>query len=210
MNINPGDHVVCIDATGTRLTTNTIYKVWAVLKDGKYIALTLGGGVYYPSDIFIRCPVIPFKGQPPEEIPLSETAITSSAELVITPAELVTPKMTLPTDSKTRKEYPMMMGCIRYFPAALAGVSNTSKRGNDKHNLGEELHHARGKSMDHGDCILRHLIDVQDLLAAMDRGENKTPAQVLEEVNQMAWRALAYSQELHERFGAPMAPGAKK
>lgn len=118
--------------------------------------------------------------------------------------------MTLPTDSKERKEYPMLNGCLRYFPAALAGVALISKRGNDKHNPGEELHHARGKSMDHGDCIVRHLIDAQDLLAQLDRGENVDASKVLEEASQLAWRALAYSQELHERFGAPLAPGAKK
>lgn len=118
---------------------------------------------------------------------------------------------TLPIDSQERKNYPLFEGCVRYFPAALAGVSKTSKLGNDKHNPGEEMHHARGKSMDHGDCIIRHLIDVEDLLAAMKRGENKvTPEGILNEVNQMAWRVLAFSQELHEKFGAPLAPGAKK
>lgn len=119
--------------------------------------------------------------------------------------------MTLPTDSKERKEYPLFEGCVRYFPAALAGVSKTSKLGNDKHNPGEALHHARGKSMDHGDCIIRHLIDVQDLLVALERGnETIKNEDVLNEVNQMAWRVLAFSQELHEKFGAPLAPGAKK
>jgi hypothetical protein len=118
--------------------------------------------------------------------------------------------MTLPTDSNERKEYPIFRGCLRYFPAALAGVSRISKMGNDKHNPGEELHHARGKSMDHGDCIIRHLIDVEDLVAALNRGDEVPLEAVLIEVNQMAWRVLAFSQELHERFGAPLAPGAKK
>lgn len=117
--------------------------------------------------------------------------------------------MTLPIDSAERKNYPMLSGCLKYFPAALAGVANTSKLGNDKHNPGQPLHHARGKSMDHGDCIIRHLIDVEDLLAAQARGSDVSLDQVLLEVNQLCWRALAYSQELHERFGAPLAPGAK-
>ena len=118
---------------------------------------------------------------------------------------------TLPTDSNARKDYPLFRGCLRYFPAALAGVARTSKLGNDKHNPGEEMHHARGKSPDQGDCIIRHLIDVEDLLAKLERHEdNVTDQDVLNEVNQMTWRALAFSQELHERFGAPMAPGAKK
>ena len=118
---------------------------------------------------------------------------------------------TLPTDSNERKDYPLFRGCLRYFPAALTGIARTSKLGNDKHNAGEEMHHARSKSPDQGDCILRHLVDVEDLLAALNRGDRKVTQQdILNEVNQMAWRALAFSQELHERFGAPMAPGANK
>lgn len=118
---------------------------------------------------------------------------------------------TLPIDSRERKDYPLYRGLLRYFPAALAGISRTSKLGNDKHNPGEEMHHARGKSPDHGDCVIRHLMDVEDLLAALNRGDaNVTQQDILNEVNQMAWRVLAFSQEMHERFGAPMAPGAKK
>lgn len=120
-------------------------------------------------------------------------------------------KTTLPTDSTDRKNYPIFRGCLRYFPAALAGISNISKLGNDKHNPGQDMHHARGKSLDHGDCIMRHLIDVEDLLAAFNRNDTTVTAQnILVEVNQMAWRALALSQELHEKFGSPLAPGAKK
>ena len=119
--------------------------------------------------------------------------------------------LTLPIDSNQRKEIPLLRGCFRYFGAALAGVARVSKLGNDKHNPGEPLHHARGKSMDHGDCILRHLLDAEELLAALDRGTpGVTVEQAMHEINQMTWRALALSQELHERFGAPLAPGAKK
>ena len=74
----------------------------------------------------------------------------------------------------------------------------------------QPLHHARGKSMDHGDCIVRHLIDVENLVAAYNRKEpGATKELILLEASQMAWRALAYSQVLHENFGAPLAPGAK-
>lgn len=119
--------------------------------------------------------------------------------------------LTLPTDSKTRKEFPLLSGCIKYFPAALAGVANLSKIGNDKHNPGEALHHARGKSTDHGDCIVRHLMDVEDLVSGASKsGElNKYKEQILLEASSLVWRALAYSQELHECFGAPLAPAAK-
>jgi hypothetical protein len=119
--------------------------------------------------------------------------------------------LTLPTDSAERKNYPMLSGCLKYFPAALAGVAKISKLGNDKHNPGEPMHHARGKSTDHGDCIIRHLTDTEDLLAAHSRNiSGVSPEQILAEASQLAWRALAYSQELHERFGAPLAPGAKE
>lgn len=119
--------------------------------------------------------------------------------------------MTLPTDSNERKNYPIFRGVLRYFPAAIAGVAKTSKLGNDKHNPGQELHHARSKSADHGDCIVRHLMDVQDLLAMDERGEltPKGVEDLLTEASSMVWRALAYSQELHEKFGSPLAPGAK-
>lgn len=118
-------------------------------------------------------------------------------------------RMTLPVDSNDRKNYAVFRGCLRYFPAALAGVSKTSKLGNDKHNLGQEMHHARNKSQDHGDCILRHLMDVEDLLAAHSRGEDVKVEEILIEIDSMAWRALALSQSIHEAFGAPLAPGAK-
>lgn len=118
--------------------------------------------------------------------------------------------LTLPTDSEARKQIPMFSGCIKYFPAAIAGVAKISKAGNDKHNPGQELHHDRSKSLDHADCIIRHLADVADLIASLERGENTNPEQILAEVSSLAWRALAYSQTLHEKYdGAPLAPGAK-
>lgn len=138
---------------------------------------------------------------------------TSTETIMFRPIKTATVEstMTLPTDSNERKEYPLFRGVLKYFPAALAGVANTSKKGNDKHNPGQDLHHARSKSQDHGDCIIRHLIDTADLLAALERSDSKvTQLDVLNEVNQLAWRALALSQELHEKFGAPLAPGAKK
>lgn len=124
----------------------------------------------------------------------------------------MTRTLSLPIDSDERKNIPVLRGAIMYFPAAIAGVAGISKKGNDKHNPGEELHHARGKSMDHGDCIVRHLMDVQDMLAALGRQAEKYPhdgEDILHEANQLAWRALAFSQELHERFGAPLAPNAR-
>lgn len=120
---------------------------------------------------------------------------------------------TLTTDSYERKKVPLASGLLSYFPAALAGVARTSYTGNLKHNGDVPLFHARGKSSDHPDCILRHLMDLQDILARIKRCESPSPGdlyKVTEEVSCLAWRALALSQELHEKYaGAPIAPGAK-
>lgn len=114
---------------------------------------------------------------------------------------------TLPSDSAARKEYPLYSGLLKYAPAALAGVARHSKLGNDKHNPGEDLHHARGKSMDHPDCIMRHMMDLADLLSRDDVDVEE----LLYEVDAVAWRALMWSQEIHEKYdNAPLAPGARK
>ena len=103
------------------------------------------------------------------------------------------------SDSAARKGAPLDRGCLRYFPAALALVSVVSRKGNDKHNPGEPMHHARGKSMDHGDCILRHQVDVGTI----------DPKMGLDHAAMVAWRALAQLQEIAEnKYGWPRAPGA--
>lgn len=123
----------------------------------------------------------------------------------------MTRKLTLPTDSAVRKDVPLYSGCYTYFPAALAGVAAHSKAGNDKHNPGEALHHARGKSTDHADCIARHSMDIADMLALRERSENKYLVDdLLAEANALCWRSLAWSQEIHEKYaGAPLAPAAR-
>lgn len=106
----------------------------------------------------------------------------------------------LPTDSAARKELPVTSGFLDYFPAAVAAVATVSKEGNDKHNPGEPLHHARGKSMDHADCIGRHLLE---------RG-SIDPQTGQRHSAQLAWRAMALLQEELEADGAPMARGARE
>lgn len=123
-------------------------------------------------------------------------------------------KTTLPTNSAARKRFPLARGPLAYAPAAFAGMARICINGNDKHNPGQELHHARGKSSDHPDCIIRHLMDVQDIIAAFSRrAETPSPAeldQLREEIDQLVWRANIFGQEVHERFlGAPLAPGAR-
>lgn len=110
----------------------------------------------------------------------------------------VTPRVTLPTDAQQRKAVPIVRGVLDYFPAAIAEIARVSKAGNDQHNPGQEMHHARGKSNDHADCIVRHL---------MDRGTVDTDG--MRHSAKVAWRALALLQEELEAAGAPLARGAR-
>jgi len=112
----------------------------------------------------------------------------------------------LPQDSEARKEIPMARGLLDYFPAALAEVSRVSLIGNEKHNPGEEMHHARGKSMDHADCIMRHLTErgCTDVVFANGRTYQVRHSAYL------AWRALALLQQEIEEDGLSTMPrGAK-
>jgi len=78
---------------------------------------------------------------------------------------------------------------LQYFPLAIAAVARLSQIGNDKHNPGEPLHWARDKSTDHGDCIVRHQLDFDQIDS--DTGEYHAVA--------VAWRALAQLQLLEEK-----------
>lgn len=112
----------------------------------------------------------------------------------------------LPTDSNERKNVPLYSGVFQYAPAAWVLMAEISKQGNDKHNPGEPLHHARDKSMDHPDCILRHMMDISGILAnpLIDR------AQLRAELGQFIWRSSIWVQELAEKhLCMPLAPSAK-
>ena len=106
---------------------------------------------------------------------------------------------TLPVDSEARKNIPLVTGLLDYFPAALAEIAKVSKAGNDKHNPGEPLHWARGKSTDQADCIGRHLLERGGI--DPETGQRHSA--------QMAWRALALLQLELEAAGAPVARGAR-
>lgn len=105
----------------------------------------------------------------------------------------------LPTDSEARKRAPMAQGVLHYFPNALFQIARLSYAGNEKHNPGEPLHHARGKSSDHADCIMRHLVEAGTI--DPDDGFSHTV--------KLAWRALAMLQEEEEAKGAPLARNAR-
>lgn len=90
----------------------------------------------------------------------------------------------LPTDATARKNAPIARGVLDYFPLAIAAVAELSRVGNEQHNPGQPMHWARGKSTDHADCLVRHLIDRGTVDTDGQRHSTKT-----------AWRALALLQE---------------
>jgi hypothetical protein len=94
---------------------------------------------------------------------------------------------------------PIARGCLDYFPNALAYVAFISHQGSLKHNPGQEMHWARGKSTDHENKIMRHLID---------RGRMDSDG--IRHSGNLAWRALALLQtELEEAGLCPPSRASK-
>lgn len=105
----------------------------------------------------------------------------------------------LEASSEKRKMYPITTGFLDYFPDAVAEAAMVSYLGNEKHNPGHPLHWARGKSMDHADCIARHLVE----RGGFDGKIRHSAA--------MFWRAGANLQEELEReYGLATPRGARQ
>lgn len=92
--------------------------------------------------------------------------------------------MSLPTDAKGRKSYPIGTGVIDYFPDALAEVAHVSFIGNEQHNPGSPLHWDRSKSQDEADALMRHFVERGKIDSDGTRHSAK-----------LAWRALALLQK---------------
>jgi hypothetical protein len=109
-------------------------------------------------------------------------------------------------DSAYRKMFPMAEGLLDYFPDALAAVSNLSYLGNLKHNISGAPRHERTKSMDHADCIMRHLTERGGFdIITVDGMDYRVRHSVA-----LAWRALALAQqEIEEAEDLPLPRGAR-
>lgn len=94
--------------------------------------------------------------------------------------------------SAERKECAVSRGFFAYFPDATAIVARHSVRMNEKHNPGQPVHWARGKSTDQPDCEARHLI-------ATSVDPDVKDADGAHEMVCKAWRAMADLQEWIER-----------
>jgi hypothetical protein len=105
----------------------------------------------------------------------------------------------LPENAAERYHFPLAEGLLYYFPNALALVAEVSRIGNEQHNPGQPMHWARGKSTEHADKIMRHLMEA----GAKDKEGVRHTAR-------LAWRALALLQEECEREeGAPLPRNAR-
>ena len=91
--------------------------------------------------------------------------------------------MEKPMNAQERKDTPVFSGVLKYFPRALQEIARVSKKGNDQHNPGQPLHWAEGKSTDHPDALIRHLLD-DAMGETYDNDEMRHLAKV-------AWRSLA-------------------
>jgi hypothetical protein len=69
------------------------------------------------------------------------------------------PKPYFSTDYQERKGIPIVTGLLDYFPLSAIEVAKVSAAGNAQHNPGEELHWARGKSMDQCNTAVRHIME---------------------------------------------------
>ena len=99
---------------------------------------------------------------------------------------------TMPKDDAARKAHPVATGFLDYFPDAVPLVAHLSFMANEKHNPGQPLHWARGKSTDEPDTLERHFLA---------RGTFDDDG-FLHDVK-IAWRALANLQkEIEQRVAA--------
>lgn len=107
----------------------------------------------------------------------------------------------IPQEDAKRKSAPMFRGLLAYFPAALFSVARHSYESDRKHNpdAADGPHWARGKSSDHADCCMRHLVDAGG-------GEIDEPDTEYH-LTANAWRSLALLQEYLEKKGA--RPGVR-
>lgn len=92
------------------------------------------------------------------------------------------PRAGIPTDAAARKAAPMQRGLFAYFPDALLAVAALSAAASKQHGH-DEVFWERGKSNDHGDCLLRHQLQFDQL----DTDDQLHAVKV-------AWRALAQLQ----------------
>lgn len=133
-----------------------------------------------------------------EAIIRQRTAASAAEAHPFAPPQVHDPATLLPNmSSEKRKQYPLVSGCLDYFPDALLAVAHISYIGNQKHNPGQPIHWNRGKSQDEMDALGRHITE---------RGEFDMDGALVDA--QVAWRALANLQKtLEKMYNLPQPRG---
>jgi hypothetical protein len=115
--------------------------------------------------------------------PTAENALQGSAEVPAPPWKGTEFKILDGLSDEERKLFPVFSGFLKYFPNACALGALQSMIGQIQHAPGEPLQWKRGKSSDHPDCMVRHLMEggnhkvaafwraAAELEDAVDRGE---------------------------------------
>jgi len=85
--------------------------------------------------------------------------------------------------AEERKQRPLYLGVLKYFPDALLEVAHTSWVGNEQHHPGAPIHWDKSKSTDEMDALMRHALGA----GTLDTDGVRHSAKV-------AWRALANLQ----------------
>src|SRR5690606_8470492 len=108
--------------------------------------------------------------------------------------------MSLPKDDATRKRIKPFAGFLSYFPDAIAAVAELSFIANEKHNPGEPMHWAKGKSTEQRESLMRHLLD-EAAAGPLSRDEYEAGGKryaILSAVS-TAWRSMAQLQTLADQ-----------
>jgi len=108
--------------------------------------------------------------------------------------------MTLPTDRDARNALPVWDGCMVYFPDCWAEIAKVSVIGNKQHALGSKLRFARDVSTDHGNKVIRHMLD--------HAAGNVFDTDGTYHLAKAAWRALAALQVAIEAQASAKTPAA--
>jgi hypothetical protein len=108
--------------------------------------------------------------------------------------------MSLPKDDAARKRIKPFAGFLSYFPDAIAAVAELSFLANEKHNPGEPMHWAKGKSTEQRESLMRHLLD-EAAAGPLSRDQYEAAGKrwaILHAVS-TAWRAMAQLQTLADQ-----------
>ena len=92
--------------------------------------------------------------------------------------------------AEERKSVPLYRGFMLYFPDAMCAVAELSYKASKQHGHAE-MHWEKNKSSDHVDCMLRHLLQAEEM-----------DTDGVLHATKVAWRAMANLQVTLDRIKA--------